>query len=298
MAMKHIPPIGCIVALEAVVNRGTIALAAEDLSLTASAVNHRITLLEQLLDLKLFLRGKRGLTLTPAGDRYYRALSGVLTQVEGAASSAMNQDESRTLTILGPADYMSLSLLPKLPKFAELYPAIKISVLTPQDNSSSKDPIPDLQIQGRPSDSIGLVVAALPESHYRVYGSAETLRDRPPKRAADLLKFPLIRTVTSCLSWETWFAHHRIFSHPAFMKSRLVSQNSLLSLQAAAGGMGLVLESREFACSFEQNGLLVEVLGALMVPPVCCYHLVYSQEISERPSVVRFRRWLLSETIS
>jgi LysR family glycine cleavage system transcriptional activator len=292
MAMKNIPPIGCIVALEAVVNRGTIALAAEDLSLTASAVNHRITLLEQLLDLKLFLRGKRGLTLTPAGARYYRALSGVLTQVEGAASSAMNQDESRTLTILGPADYMSLSLLPKLPKFAELYPAIKISVLTPQDNSSSKDPIPDLQIQGRPSDSIGLVVAALPESHYRVYGSAETLRDRPPKRAADLLKFPLIRTVTSCLSWETWFAH------PAFMKSRLVSQNSLLSLQAAAGGMGLVLESREFACSFEQNGLLVEVLGDLMIPPVCCYHLVYSQEISERPSVVRFRRWLLSETIS
>jgi LysR family glycine cleavage system transcriptional activator len=297
MAMKHIPPIGCIVALEAVVNRGTITLAAKDLALTASAVNHRITLLEQLLDMKLFLRGKRGLTLTPAGARYYRALSGVLTQVKGAASSAMNQDEDRTLTILGPADYMSLSLVPKLPKFAELYPAIGVSVLTPQNNSSKPDAIPDLEIRGRPSDSIGLVVAALRESHYGVYGSAKILRHQPLKEAADLLKLPLIRTVTSCLSWETWFAHHGVSSHLAFIKPRFVSQSSLLSLQAAAGGMGLVLESREFACSFEQNGLLVEVLEALMVPPICCYHLVYSQEVSDRPSVVRFRRWLLSENI-
>lgn len=296
--MREIPPIGCIVAFEAVVKHGSIARAARELSVTASAVSHRLTLLEQVLEVKLFVRGRRGVTLTSAGNRYHRALGDLLAQMLEASSSAVDRDHERSLTILGPTDYLSLWLVPRLSGFAELYPSIRIALYTPSINSFKSKTAPDLEIRSRPLDTRGLIVDALPECRYSVYGSPKVVSAQRIRSVTDLLSFSLIRTVTSCLSWETWFSHHQAGHHLGSIKPKLVSQSSVLSIQAAASGMGLALECTAFAHSFEQNGSLVKVLESLVTPSLCCYHLVHSQEVSDRPSVVRFRQWLLSQVCS
>ena len=248
--------------------------------------------------MKLFVRGRRGVSLTPAGNRYHRALGDLLAQMQEASSSAVDQDHERSLTILGPTDYLSLWLIPRLSGFAELYPSIRIALHTSPINSFKSKAVPDLEIRSRPLDSRGLIVDALPECTYWVYGSPRVLSARPITGVSDLLSFPLIRTFTSCLSWETWFAHHQTSHRLGSIKPRLVSESSLLSIQAAASGMGLTLECSAFARSFEQNGSLVKVLESLVAPSLCCYHLVHSQEVSDRPSVVRFRQWLMSQVCS
>ena len=91
MVVRDIPPIGCILAFEAVVKHGVIALAAQELCVTSSAVSHRLSQLEKLLEVKLFVRGRRGVTLTPAGNRYHRALGDLVVQMMEAGSSGACQ---------------------------------------------------------------------------------------------------------------------------------------------------------------------------------------------------------------
>lgn len=296
LSMRSPPPVSCILAFETVVRHGKISQAAIELSLTASAVSHRISLLETLMKVKLFSRGRHGLTLTPAGIRYSRALGSVMDQLRHASLIAHDQDADRSVTILGPSDYLSLCLLPRLKSFVDVYPGISVSIYESQIGALQANNDSDLQIRDRPSDSRGLVVESLRASAYFVYGSPRMMKNQRVTVASDLLSYPLIRTVTSSLSWETWFSHQQVSCDLSDHPAKFLSESSLFSLQAAASGIGLVLECSELAESFEQNGLLVRVLGKGDHPLVCRYHLVHSVSVSERPSVVLFRRWFVDQS--
>jgi DNA-binding transcriptional LysR family regulator len=50
----------------------SITLAAGDLCVTQSAVSRQIRTLEDMLGVKLLIRGHRSITFTPEGDRLFR----------------------------------------------------------------------------------------------------------------------------------------------------------------------------------------------------------------------------------
>ena len=56
--------------------------ASERLNLTQSAVSHQIKALEEELDVKLFLRGKRGVKLTDAGKSAVESARRILNDAE------------------------------------------------------------------------------------------------------------------------------------------------------------------------------------------------------------------------
>ena len=58
----RIPPIQCLLTFEAVARLRSATLAADELSVTPSAVSHRLRQLEALVGLKLFSRQDFGLT--------------------------------------------------------------------------------------------------------------------------------------------------------------------------------------------------------------------------------------------
>ena len=59
----------------------SFALAAEELSLTPSAISHRINTLEKELGIKLFNRFHRRIELTEEGERIYWALKKTLEDI-------------------------------------------------------------------------------------------------------------------------------------------------------------------------------------------------------------------------
>ncbi|MEE6251854.1 LysR family transcriptional regulator [Escherichia coli] len=77
----------------------SFALAAEELSLSPSAVSHRINQLEEELGIQLFVRSHRKVELTHEGKRVYWALKSSLDTLNQEILDIKNQELSGTLTL-------------------------------------------------------------------------------------------------------------------------------------------------------------------------------------------------------
>ena len=75
---NRVPPLHLLIAFEAAARLGSFARAAEELSVTPSAVSHRIKNLEELWGEDLFVRANAALRLTAAGTRYLRNVQDAL----------------------------------------------------------------------------------------------------------------------------------------------------------------------------------------------------------------------------
>jgi len=82
------PPLSAIEALMAAVETGNFRKAAEQLSLSPSALSRRIQALEASLGEQLFDRSGHAVQLTDAGRRYVEAVEGPIRAI-AAASSAL-----------------------------------------------------------------------------------------------------------------------------------------------------------------------------------------------------------------
>ncbi|MFL5813250.1 MAG: LysR family transcriptional regulator [Bdellovibrionia bacterium] len=100
-----------LVAFERVVTLGTVHAAAADLKLTQVAVTKRIKALEAGLKATLFLRSRRGMSLTDEGKallQYCKSIQGAEGELLGKISGANREDIS--LTIVGPTSFVSRRL--------------------------------------------------------------------------------------------------------------------------------------------------------------------------------------------
>ena len=112
----------------AVGRRMSVTLAAEDLCLTQSAVSRQINGLEQALGFKLFHRGHRKLSFTPAGQRLFRTAEATLMQLAETVEALAGRAESRPVTVTASLGVTALWLLPRLSQFQQKHPRIDLRV--------------------------------------------------------------------------------------------------------------------------------------------------------------------------
>src|SRR5256885_3328925 len=92
--MRHFhPPISLLRAFVAVARHGGITHAADELHLTQGAVSKQVLELERQLGVALFLRVRKRLTLSAAGQRYLHTVQPVLAQLEEATLELMAHGE-------------------------------------------------------------------------------------------------------------------------------------------------------------------------------------------------------------
>jgi DNA-binding transcriptional LysR family regulator len=65
----------------------SIMLAAQDLCLTQSAISRQVHALEDLLGMKLFIRGHRSITFTHDGERLFRIADSSVQQLQEVLGS-------------------------------------------------------------------------------------------------------------------------------------------------------------------------------------------------------------------
>lgn len=100
----------------------SFALAAEELSLSPSAVSHRINQLEEELGIQLFVRSHRKVELTHEGKRVYWALKSSLDTLNQEILDIKNQELSGTLTLYSRPSIAQCWLVPALGDFTRRYP--------------------------------------------------------------------------------------------------------------------------------------------------------------------------------
>lgn len=116
--------------LQAVVENGNFYLAAEQCSVSQSAISQQIKKLEDELGVKLLERHNRTFTLTPAGEHFYRKsliISGELKQLVRETKKIAANDNA-ILRIGYYKGYHGNELSEAVAHFSEKYPAVDIKI--------------------------------------------------------------------------------------------------------------------------------------------------------------------------
>ncbi len=110
------------------VRRGSITRGAAALGVTQPTVSARLHSLERELGAQLLARGRRGVTLTPAGRRFLPRASAALDGLRRGADDA-KAGGARGLLAIGLASDLALYLAPAaLARFARRHPETEVSV--------------------------------------------------------------------------------------------------------------------------------------------------------------------------
>lgn len=290
--MAALPPMPNLLAFEAVARRRSFALAAAELHLTASAISHQIARLESHLSIKLFERSAHGVRLSPGGEQYLSRVAGALAAI-AAASDDLRQGVSNSLYVHCSPSLASLWLMPRLPSFAQAHPDISLNLSAAHTHSDFALGQVDLDIRYGVPQWPNLVVEPLFEERIVPLANAAFIRKHRLKRPDQLLGVPLIQSNVSVVQWSDWFA--------AFSDKRAPERFTLrfdrahMSLDAAAQGLGVALESTTTAGRHLAEGRLVPVLGTEKSIRVKAHFAVYPARHGRRPPVEAFLSWLHRE---
>jgi DNA-binding transcriptional LysR family regulator len=128
--MRHgIPNLGALQAFEATARLGSFSRAAEELSLTHSAVYRQVTGLEERLGVQLFTRVRRRVALTDAGAEYAARVRHHLEQLEKDTFGLVSRSGmGRSLHVAVLPTLATTWLIPRLPDFQKLHGDIAISL--------------------------------------------------------------------------------------------------------------------------------------------------------------------------
>ncbi|WP_435929768.1 LysR family transcriptional regulator [Dryocola sp. BD613] len=134
----------------------SFSAAARALNIEVSTVSRHISELEEYLQVTLFNRSTRGLTLTESGEFFYSHALQLLLQWEEARNltSAMDKQPTGLLRISVPSTFGRLHVMPFVDEFLRLHPNISLDI-------SFNDEVQDL-IEARIDLSIR--IGALPDS--------------------------------------------------------------------------------------------------------------------------------------
>ncbi|HEY9223192.1 MAG TPA: LysR family transcriptional regulator, partial [Variovorax sp.] len=128
---RKIPPLQALVCFDAAARHESYTRAAQELSLTQSAVSRQIGALEAFLGVALFRRTRHGVALTPSGTSYARQTALRLESMERDTLDAMaDQGRGGSLALAAVPTFATRWLLPRLPGFAQLQPDAVVHIET------------------------------------------------------------------------------------------------------------------------------------------------------------------------
>ena len=119
-----------VVGFVRTVEAGSFAGAAKKLGISPVAVGKNVQRLERQLGVRLLQRSTRKLALTEEGRLYYERCTGPLRDLENAQSviAEKGRSPSGTLRVTSLSPFGRAYVLPLVPAFSRLYPAIELEL--------------------------------------------------------------------------------------------------------------------------------------------------------------------------
>ncbi|MBB3459309.1 LysR family glycine cleavage system transcriptional activator [Rhizobium sp. BK313] len=293
---SRLPPLKALRAFEVAGRHLSFMKAAADLNVTPGAISRQIKLLEDYLGLRLFERGYREVTLTPAGREYVDSLEEIFGRLEAATDRLMDQHHRKPLHIFASMMFTMRWLMPRLGKFEGASAGeIRLSTSLAADPNPFRSGNVDAAIYIGNADLPGMVCRRLLPSRLVPICSPALLRVKPLRNLDELGQHTLLHSSVFPNNWGNWLA---IAGRPDIRGQQSVSFGSTsLAYQAAVEGLGVAIG---------QTTLIREDLaaGRLVVPfPQVledgnAYILAYPEAGIHHEMLTPFVRWLQAEAAS
>lgn len=307
----RLPPLTALRAFEAAARHLSFKRAAEELTVTPTAVSHQIRGLEEALGIALFRRLPRALELTPAGRAMLPKVTEGLDCFAAAverAKEGLAQTAVR-LEVVAPPSFASRWLIPRLHRFYAAWPGIALhlaSALRAIDGAATGDGTgadirasrPQLWIRFGAGRYPGLRAELLFRPVYTPVCSPRLLRAKLPlRRPTDLRFHHLIHDDTieeghQRATWADWLQSAGVPDGEAI--PGLHFADPALAIAAAIDGLGVALVPRPMVNAELADGRLALPFEQGIVAAVG-YYLVMPPALADSPVVAAFRDWLLDE---
>jgi DNA-binding transcriptional LysR family regulator len=275
---------------------GSFTHAGEQLGLSQSAVSRQVSALEQELSVSLFHRHARGLILTEQGDLLYRTAHDVFMQLEAARAKLTDSRERphgelKVSTTPGIGIHW---LTPRLGEFIDLFPDIRITLITTDEELDLAMREADVAIRLRQPTQPDLIQRKLFSVHFHAYASPEYLKRFGTPRALNELDNHRIvllgGNVPNYLQNRRWLTEAGLDGKET--RTPLLTINNVLGvLRAAQRGLGIALLPDYLV---EENGGLVQLFGEADAIALDAF-FVYPEELKSVARVQVFRDFLVAK---
>jgi len=291
---RKIPATHTLLCFEAAARHESYTRAAQELSLTQSAVSRQITALEEFLGQPLFRRTRHGVTLTPRGVTYARQVAERLRALERDTLDVMSQHGSGgAIHLAAVPTFATRWLIPRLPELALAQPDLVVHIETRTRPFMFTDTDFDAALySGTPAQVAswaGTRAVELISEDVVPVCAPRLLSGRKQLKPEALTSMSLLQQSTRPEGWRQWFDAQGLAAPLALAGPRY----ELFSMTAAAAsqGMGVALVPR----------LLIEAELARGELVVACdkplrgersYYLVMPERGDDKPALQAFTEWL------
>ena len=126
----RLPPLNACRAFDAAARLGSFARAATELNVTPTAISHHVKALEAWTGRRLFVRRNNAIVPTDAARQLAPTIAEALERIAGGFEALTGGAKLRHLSISVQPDFALKWLIPRLPRFATLYPAVELRLVT------------------------------------------------------------------------------------------------------------------------------------------------------------------------
>lgn len=289
---RKIPSTAALVSFEAAARHESFTKAAEELSLTQSAICRQIASLEEFLSVGLFRRSRRGVKLTEAGLSYSRRISTQLDAVERDTLSVMGHQGINAIELAVVPTFGTQWLLPRLKDFQGKHPDVTINLTNRTRPFLFADTDFDAAIYFGDADWSGTESHRLMGENPMPVCSPAMLGARSSLSAQDLAEMPLLQQTTRPYAWRQWFnsldmAVARDMTGPRYELFSMLAQ-------AAMHDMGVALIP-PFLIQHELAEQRLVIANSHQISSSKAYHLMIPERKTESASLKAFRDWVVQQ---
>ncbi|WP_300456290.1 LysR substrate-binding domain-containing protein, partial [Accumulibacter sp.] len=283
----RLPPLNGLEAFEAVARHGSFAKAADALSITPSAVSHRITQLEWLLGVPLFVRLGHVISLTAQGREFLVHVGQALDALRGGLA-AVGAPPARAIRLSLPPALASNWLVQRLAGFQRRHPEISLEINVTSRFLDFRCGEVDVGLRFGLGNWEGLAAIELLRVRLFPVCSPAYLIAHPWLRTpADLARATLLRQAVA--KWKPWFAAAGL-DWPEPQTGPSFSEVSLL-IDAAEYSQGVALVLSALVERQLAAGTLVRLFDVEQESERA-YYIVTAAGATPRPEVAALVDWL------
>lgn len=288
---RALPPLNAVRVFEAAARLASFTGAAAELGMTQAAVSYQVKLLEGRLGTLLFRRSARRVTLTPAGERLFRAAAEAMSTLR-AAVGELTETAEGVLAVTTLTSFAAHWLVSRLGAFQLAHPGLAVRLDTSDRVADLVHDGFDLAIRAGAGRWPGLETRWLMPSIYTPLCTPELASRLDPGDPASVLRAPRIGDEAEWAAWLRAAGVHSSGGEPE--RARFAAGAQTFEVGSALAGQGLALGSPVLFAADISAGRLTQPFDAV-VHIERGYWLAYPAERRRSPKIAAFRDWILDE---
>jgi LysR family glycine cleavage system transcriptional activator len=289
--MMKRPRLNALRAFEAAGRHLSFSVAGEELGVSQAAVSQQIRQLESTLDARLFARRNRGLSLTSVGDAYHLAVHEALDRLDAITDQLFPGARDHVVTVQCTPSVATLWLIPRLGQLHAAHPNIDLRIVTLASGPGGGGAgLVDIEIATLDPGTAGSNCRELMTARIAPVCAPSLLRGGRLSRPSDVLQFDLLHVLGYRDDWHRWFRSTGLSDQK--VPGGVSFDGSLMALEAAVNGDGIMLGRRPFIDPHLQSGDLVLAFGDRHALTTT-YYLRWPEAARNRRDVTAVMDWLV-----